>query len=46
MKVKESVRVFGLVILLPLTVATFADANTTFAFGVTAVAPDIDSVVN
>ena len=46
MKVNESVGVLGLVVLLPLTVAAFADTNTTFAFGVSAVAPYIDSVVN
>ena len=46
MKVNVSVGVFGLVVLLPLTVAAFAHTNTTFAFGVTTVAPDIDSVVN
>ncbi len=42
----ESIRVFGFVVLLPLTVAGLANTNPTFAFGVAAVAPHIDGIVN
>lgn len=44
MKVK-SVCVLRLVVFLPLSVATLADPDATFAFGVSTVAPDINSVV-
>lgn len=42
----ESIRVFGFVVLLPLTVAGLANTNPTFAFGVASVAPHIDCIVN